>query len=1135
MAAGVMLCGQALCVVDVALAESTTEARAAVAVTQAEQVVDAGAFARVRSRSSDFSPEYPEVSLSWTVVDRYIADEDIIATPVLKDPWIEVPDDWERTVVSRDAAEPAPVSPRLDTRDPEEAPASDADGVRPDTPEFPDPTLAPATPMPIVDFPDVTEADLGDRQRLPHRLIFNGEPVAGLSAYVTAQGELLLPLAPLAALLGDGLSMDAEGGRVSYVRSRDGARFTLEAETGEVKANGRSVGYLNEVGQVDTTLGLFPANAVQVFAGLHVKRDDGNDEITLTLDKRLRYVSGFKLYVNGQLLPYLDPQPRALGHVLLLPLRPLVEELGSRLTVSPDGNTLTVTRYQDNARISLNLISGLVQVDGTPVGNAPNLAYADRNLLLLPKESVASLTGTYITIVPGSRRIDVDLDGELARIIHPGDSIQSRAASSPPSVESAKVFYDSEHRASAVVRGHYSRYNLRYEYETPTTQGDDGFTPEWMQLYAESIDGWGLGIGDHNTQKGELTGVDAARIRGAYFYNPTNDGVLVGTLGKAQSGVRTLDEGDAVPTFGPEVGGVRYYANHAKFELGLAARNDDDADTRAIVGSSYRVFEHPDFSWGDLYQRTDIALGVYESDDRRRLGGQAAWEGRLEPTRAFSVSARSDYQSAELAAEYARQVLEETDDEDDNGDELTALSLEADRLSYGLNASYRPNTQMAYSLGHSRELRGVFQEDDAEDVDYWRESSIASMSLKPWDHALSPWTFFSWTRASASDDESVRRLNAQALWHYDRYNLLLRHEDQRGDESGHGWLTALQLGRDPWERYFRQGAKVALTPRLNAWKDRQTESANLGALLSYQSGELLGPRTRFAASYGKNLAIQRIESDTTGDDDETFQNSSDYVNASLTYRYNTLLSLKSHYYSNLEGDDNLYASVTAYYAFNPPRHISQSRENAGLLMGQVFLDRNYDGVQQADEPAIPGARVAIKGTRLGLNADPEGRFTIQNLPVGVYRILPDVSRLPLGYMGDPQAISPVRIGDSQITEIKIPVVKGHQLSGVVYVDRNRNGALDDRDERLENIGLELDTGQETASAAFGQYAFDFLPPGQYRVRLQADTLPDGVQLADGDALVVDLTGDASDDRGDRLEIRLLDHPEPPDKRVRAPP
>jgi hypothetical protein len=265
----------------------------------------------------------------------------------------------------------------------------------------------------------------------------------------------------------------------------------------------------------------------------------------------------------------------------------------------------------------------------------------------------------------------------------------------------------------------------------------------------------------------------------------------------------------------------------------------------------------------------------------------------------------------------------------------------------------------------------------------------------------------------------------------------------------------------------------------------------MGALLAYDTGELLGSRSKLNMVYGRNLGVQSL---LKNDEKDNILQGSDYFSLGFNYRFNRLLKLSSTYYSDLDGHDDAYGALTAYYEFNPPRRLKQSRKNAGLLTGQIFLDENNDGKRQENEKGIPSARVKIKGSRIGLNADRFGHFTIQNLPIGIYRLEPDVTRLPLGYMAMSKFLPPVKIEDAQITELNIPIVQGHQLSGVVYLDENNNAKLDKGERRIENIGLELDQF-ESASTVFGQFTFDFLLPGDYRLKVQEETLPNNLMLA----------------------------------------
>lgn len=1037
-------------------------------------------------KPSGFSTD--EVSSAWSVELIGTHKPAVLPVPDIKS-FVEVPDEWEIQSMGFERSTETVVP----------------DKVREKPPDTPPEKQEPIEPLTETE-PLVSKA--GVWSALTHKVILNGKTQRSLHVYETPAGYLLLPFVEIAHLLGDELHIDEQGQRVRYYRSRDGAHFELDTKSGEVIANEQSAGFLAEVSLVDLKLGLFPSNAVQVFSGLHIKRDDENKTIGLTLDKRLQFVTGFELYVNGELLPYVNPEPRSLGHVLLLPIRPIIEELGSELSVSADRTTLTVVRKQDTAKISLNMTTGLVFIDGKPVGTAPNMAYADRNQLMLPREALASLTGTYVTLLPGSRRIDVDLDDDLARIVHPGDTIRGRARADGASIDSVETFVDTRQTASAIVKGHYKDYSMRLDYATPTTAGHDAYTPDWLNLSAQSIDGWRVSVGDQDTHKRELDGVSVSHLKGIYFSSNLDMGVLVGTLGQTHSGERVLDGGDTVPTFSGHAAGVRFANRKGDFEAGIALRNDSDSGYKAAVASTYKKTDNPDFVLGELYQRTDVALGLYDHSGKTSPGGHFAWDARLEPNNNLSLSAVTDYSSSAVVAGVV------------GDDEITDSAKLSDVLTYGLGATLRQGQNTFYSLNHNRSLNSVFE--DAQDGEkYWSEATSFGVSLLPFQSRYSPWTYLSWDRTSASDNESVRRMTGQAVWDFGQYSLLAKHVDQDAEVNGKSWLTSLELSREPWQRYFAKNSNLSLSSRANAWKNDANLHGSVGALLAFSSGRLLGKRTSLGMSYGRNLGVtvmKTVGNEDVEDEKVSIIDGSDYFSTTLSYRFNRLLKFSSSYYSDLDGHDDSYASVSAYYEFNPPRRLKNTKDNAGLLMGQVFLDENFDGIQQENEKGVANSRIVIQGTPIGLDTDQNGRFTIQNLPVGIYRIKADISRMPLGYITMPGSVPAVKIGDAKITEIAVPLTKGSQLSGVVYIDKNFNGELDKSDERLENIGLELDNGAETASTVFGQYTFDFLPPGKYTLSVQQDTLPDDVIVDDEQELTIDI----QQSKRNRMPVRLLD-------------
>jgi len=135
--------------------------------------------------------------------------------------------------------------------------------------------------------------------------------------------------------------------------------------------------------------------------------------------------------------------------------------------------------------------------------------------------------------------------------------------------------------------------------------------------------------------------------------------------------------------------------------------------------------------------------------------------------------------------------------------------------------------------------------------------------------------------------------------------------------------------------------------------------------------------------------------------------------------------------------------------------------------------------------------VKLAHTRIRLAADRDGFFTVQNLKAGLYTVGLDRRSLPLGVMVPEDTILRATVGAGQITHIDIPVIASGQLRGAVYIDANGTGAPDAGDTRLEGARVTLTPLDEDGApplgqyaASFGQFAFESLAPGRYRLEAE---------------------------------------------------
>ncbi len=148
-------------------------------------------------------------------------------------------------------------------------------------------------------------------------------------------------------------------------------------------------------------------------------------------------------------------------------------------------------------------------------------------------------------------------------------------------------------------------------------------------------------------------------------------------------------------------------------------------------------------------------------------------------------------------------------------------------------------------------------------------------------------------------------------------------------------------------------------------------------------------------------------------------------------------------------------------------------DNARII-GSVFMDIDYDGVRDPDEPGIAGVRVCIDKGACSIT-DEYGRYHINNIEVGesgtsgmIYervQVKPDMSYLPPGFqLSEPSVIVELQRGETrkvnfpvfmELEPVKIPfqtlmkyrgsfsgrmthhVIEGNAAKGVIYINGKR--------------------------------------------------------------------------------------------------
>ena len=194
----------------------------------------------------------------------------------------------------------------------------------------------------------------------------------------------------------------------------------------------------------------------------------------------------------------------------------------------------------------------------------------------------------------------------------------------------------------------------------------------------------------------------------------------------------------------------------------------------------------------------------------------------------------------------------------------------------------------------------------------------------------------------------------------------------------------------------------------------------------------------------------------------------------------------------------------------------------------TWMDVNRDGLQDADEPALPGVTVTLTradGSAVtdasgnpvaAVTTDANGKYVFENLLPGDYKVS---FQAPAGYEATTSDAGDDRAADSNGASASVTLVQGQTddtidfgavgtgvIGDQLFLDVNQNGgnAPDAGDKVLPGVKVTLTwTGPggitrtyETTTDAEGKYKFENLLPGEYKVSVDPETLLKAEPLLD---------------------------------------
>ncbi|MGB3624351.1 MAG: carboxypeptidase-like regulatory domain-containing protein [Henriciella sp.] len=866
---------------------------------------------------------------------------------------------------------------------------------------------------------------------------------------------------PIADMLRGGFDVDRE--TISYFSAEEGTSMSIDVPSGTLRSNGVVAGQITVAEpEMAPSLWLDPQTISSLTSTEPTRLPDGT--LAFETNDSLKRSRELDLWVNGRPVDGFSAEPQMVGSLLLVPLREVAAELGHDIRV--EAGAVSIVRVQDSKIVRLDLATGLVSVNGIPSGVTPDLALADLETLLLPHGAVELMTGTRISLVPGTDRVRVTLDDRLDGAAVPVNAGPGKG-DAPFTPEALSYQLSDRGPVRAEFSSRVAQYNSRLTYESAGgLENSEELQPAWASLDVQSLDGWSGSAGDYTDRFRELSGVDVSRVRGMSYREQTEGGGLLAVAaGATLTGAEQISDTANKPKFGGFAGGVRLLSEDGTQEIGASAKTEDDGNTSAFVVSGQQVFDRSaapglletGYVSGDAgYFSTASGTGL---DVRARAGARYRLTDRIGAT----VTVYHDGEKfAEIADDARFEAVFDNSVGARTGGSVSADWRSAKSWQVMQNLSLRGRAAINHSDGSTAETATSLEARLAGRIGAKGPDVVITV-----DH----------TELEAEGrSRALDSVDARAIQGFHWGTVQARYVSTDGDEDDRE-LAVVAIQSNPLEKSLGDAAFVSVAPSATLGWIENDVSVRAGASAMFSTGRKLGDRLTID---GQVNARSSVDPDDLG--------TQYFTNLQARYRVDARTEFVTSYVDDLDGRKDLSVALRGTILFNEPRRVSERLTEQGLVTGTVFVDLNRDGVRQNDEPGLSGANVKVHGSGLLLAADSDGRFTGQTLKQDAVVLSVAHDSLPLGYRPPESVLAETSVSGAKPANIDIPVVRTGQLSGAVFIDLDENGAAGPADQRLEGQAIQLinlRTGEirKVSSASFGQYGFENVPPGSYRLRV----------------------------------------------------
>ena len=194
----------------------------------------------------------------------------------------------------------------------------------------------------------------------------------------------------------------------------------------------------------------------------------------------------------------------------------------------------------------------------------------------------------------------------------------------------------------------------------------------------------------------------------------------------------------------------------------------------------------------------------------------------------------------------------------------------------------------------------------------------------------------------------------------------------------------------------------------------------------------------------------------------------------------------------------VFSSRRAERALNGPL---ADLNSYGAVYGRVYQDVNLNGRYdpETDKPQA-NVRVRVDGSRYVVS-DAGGNFRIESVARGEHAVYLDLLsvRADLTLLDHTQ--QQITLDSSHDSVVDFRVVRTGRISGVVWLDTNENGRMDDLEQAFADVRVVTGSGRDTLTDENGHFMIGDLPPGEHILLLDEKTLPERMRSVVGSQTV----------------------------------